>query len=71
MSAIMEATKAINQANYGSVSMRVGVFRSRTTLTKDIEMVARAKGSPTMLERLALLRLGAFMLLRGFFKDGE
>lgn len=34
-------------------------------------MVARAKGSPTMLERLALLRLGAFMLLRGFFKDGE
>lgn len=39
-------------------------------LTKEIDIVASAKGSPMMLVMLALLRLGAFML-KGFFKDGE
>lgn len=55
--------------------LRIGQYRcecstSKTSLTKEIEMVARAKGSPMMLAILALLRLGAFML-RGFFRDGE
>lgn len=42
------------------------------SLTKPMEMVASAKGSPMMLARLNLLRLEVMLFaLYGFFKDGE
>lgn len=43
------------------------------SLTKPIEMVARANGSPIILARLNLLRLEVFILYvsAGFFNDGE
>lgn len=42
-------------------------------LTKPIDMVASANGSPIMLAILNLLRLEEFMLdvFNGFFSDGE
>jgi len=52
---------------------KVSLEVNALSLTKPMEMVASAKGSPMMLARLNLLRLEVFMLyvFTGFFKDGE
>lgn len=68
---MIDATKAISQANCPLVSSRSA--RRALIHTKPIEIVANAKGSPTMLAILPLLRLGEFILyvLKGLFSDGE
>ena len=71
MSAMIEARNAMSHASYTSLELFCAT--NALGLTKPIEMVANAKGSPMMLARLNLLRFDVFMLyvLNGFFKEGE
>lgn len=59
----------MSHASYQAVSTLI-MYHHCARLTTEMDMVARANGSPIMLASLNLLRLAEFMLCC-FLRDGE
>lgn len=67
----MEEIKAMNHASYQR-SVKSRQFRLKEVLTRAIEIVARAKGSPRILDIwIPLRRPYMLRLLSIFISDGE